>query len=315
MDVGEVSDDVGKHTDINLAQEKTKLGTKMKWGHRWHVHHRHRPHLHHRHSPHLHHRHHRHHFHHRHRPHLHHRHRPHIHVPHIHTAEMIRAAAKALKDARDLAAKKAKDAADWAVKQAKDAKDLALKKAREAAKLLKDAKDFAAKKLKDARDWAAARLKQLKDAAARAAKAVKDAAAKAARDLARAAAALAKKVALGLLKAACAALQFTLDKIIAGSVGAIGKLGVAAVMVGGKLVAKGLQVLGGAMENLFSIQRMYYKGSLKQAARGNFGSMQIKLTIMGKKIEINMSFDISNLLASIKREAVKMVSRITSLIK
>merc|ERR1712185_772384 len=156
---------------------------------------------------------------------------------------------------------------------------------------------------------------ELKDAAARAAKTLKDAAAKAAKDLARAAAALAKKVALGLLKAACAALQFALDKVIAGAVGAVGKLGVAAVMVAGKLVAKGLQILGGAMESLFSIQRMYYKGSLRQAARGNFGSMQIKLTILGNKITINMSFDISNLLASIKREAMKMVTRITSSIK
>merc|ERR1712185_236422 len=142
-----------------------------------------------------------------------------------------------------------------------------------------------------------------------------DAAAKAAKDMARAAAALAKKVALGLLKAACAALQFTLDKVIAGSVGVLGKLGVGAVMVAGKLVAKGLQVIGGAMESLFSIQRMYYKGSLVQAARGNFGSMQIKLTILGKKITINMSFDVSNLLASIKREAMKMVSRITDTFK
>jgi len=220
-----------------------------------------------------------------------------------------------IKAARDFAAKKARDAAAWAAKQAKDAKDLALKKAREAAKALKDAKDFAAKKLKDARDWAAARLKQLKDAAARAAKAVKDAAAKAARDLARAAAALAKKVALGLLKAACAALQVTLDQVIAGTVGALGKLGVAAVMVAGKIVAKGLQVLGGGMEKLFSIQRMYYKGSLRQAARGNFGAMQIKLTLLGKRITIDMSFDISNLLVGIKREAIKLVSRITDTFK
>jgi len=220
-----------------------------------------------------------------------------------------------IKAARDFAAKKAKDAADWAAKKAKDAKDLAIKKAREAAKLLKDAKDFAAKKLKDARDWASARLKQLKDAAARAAKAVKDAALKAARDLARAAAALAKKVALGLLKAACAALQFTLDKVIAGTVGALGKLGVAAVMVAGKIVAKGLQMLAGPMEKLFSIQRIYYKGSMKQAARGNFGALQIKLTLFGNKITLNMSFDMSNLLVGIKKEAMKVVSRITSTFK
>jgi len=81
------------------AQVKAKVGTRTKWGHRWHVHHRHRPHVHHRH-----------------RPHVHHRHRP-----HIHTAKMIKDAKDAAKRAADAAAKAARDAAAAAAKAARDA--------------------------------------------------------------------------------------------------------------------------------------------------------------------------------------------------
>lgn len=166
-------------------------------------------------------------------------------------------------------------------------------------KALKDAKDFAAKKWKDA-----------KNAAAKAAKDFKDAAAKAIKDAAAAAAALAKKVALAALKVACKALQFTLDKVIATAVGVVGKLGVAAVVVAGKLVAKGLQVLGGAIDSIFLVNRMWYKGSLVQASRGNFGNMEILMRIFGKKLEIKLSFNLGNFLSNLKKEAMRVVSNI-----
>jgi hypothetical protein len=303
-------------TSEDRVAHKARL-TKL-WGHRWHVHHRHRPHIHHRHRPHGH------------IPHPHIPHRHHIHVPHRHHIHVD--VKKIAKDARDLAAKKAKqirDAAKRVADAAKRIKDkaiaLAKKKWNEAKALAKRAADRAAKIARDAaakakqlKDAAVKSLKDAKDAAIRAAKAAARAAGKALKDAKDAAARLAKAAlnkvvelakaaALAIAKAACKALVWALDKVIAGAVMAVARAGVNAIVSAGKMVAKGLMALGGAIDNIFRVARMYYAGSLKQAVRGNFGRFEIDIYILKKKYSLGLTLDIKNLVKMLMDLIVKNV--------
>lgn len=200
--------------------------------------------------------------------------------------------AKRIKDAAVALAKKkwneaaalAKAAADKAAKITRDA----LKKAKElkdaAAKKLKEAKDIAWKAAKDAAAAAGKALKDAKDAAVRLAKAALDKAVE-----------LAKAAALAIAKAACKALQWTLDKVIATVVSTIAKAGVAAVMVAGKMVAKGLELLAKAID----VRRIYYAGSLAQAVKGNFGLLELDISILQKKYEFSITLDVNKIFKAI----------------
>merc|ERR1711998_467019 len=137
--------------------------------------------------------------------------------------------------------------------------------------------DLAAKKAKEAAAAAARKAKQLKDAA------------KAALDKA---VALAKAAALAVAKAACRALQFMLDKVIATVITTIAKAGVNAIMSAGKMIAKGMAKLGGGIDNILRVERIYYAGSLKQAVQGNFGRFEFAAYIMKKKFELKVTLDI-----------------------
>merc|ERR1712185_710780 len=139
-------------------------------------------------------------------------------------------------------------------------------------------------------------LKDAKDAAARLAKAALDKVVE-----------LAKAAALAIAKAACKALVWMLDKVIAGAVMAVAKAGVNAIVSAGKMVAKGLMALGGAVDKLFRVERIYYAGSLKQAVQGNFGRLEIDMYIMNKKYSLGLTLDIKNLVKMILDLIVKNV--------
>ena len=54
-------------------------------------------------------------------------------------------------------------------------------------------------------------------------------------------------------------------QVVATAITAVLKAGVSAVMMAGKAVAAGLSALGGAMDSVFRVERIFYSGSLLQA--------------------------------------------------
>ena len=76
-----------------------------------------------------------------------------------------------------------------------------------------------------------------------------------------------------------------MDSVVRATVVGIMEIGKTVVLAAGKVVAMGLLTIGAAMDKVFSVQRIYYAGSLAAAARGNFGTLEIDLTVFATKIK------------------------------
>lgn len=86
-------------------------------------------------------------------------------------------------------------------------------------------------------------------------------------------------------------------------------------MMAGKAVAAGLSALGGAMDSIFRVERIYYSGSLLQAVRGNFGNLELDVLVKGKKYEFTVTLDVKNILKVIINAVVPpMVKKIAAAI-
>jgi hypothetical protein len=76
-----------------------------------------------------------------------------------------------------------------------------------------------------------------------------------------------------------------MDSVVRNVVVGIMETGKTVVLAAGKVVAMGLLTIGAAMDKVFSIQRIYYAGSLAAAAKGNFGTLEIDLTVFATKVK------------------------------
>lgn len=124
-----------------------------------------------------------------------------------------------------------------------------------------------------------------------------------------------KKVAAAVLKALCKALQWTLDNVIASMVSTLAKAAVSAVCQMGRMVASFAMAIGGLMDNLFRVERIYYAGSLSQAVKGNFGRLEFTIWIFGTKYELGITLDLAALWQKILDNIVSYcVSKVTALL-
>ena len=85
--------------------------------------------------------------------------------------------------------------------------------------------------------------------------------------------------------ALCNLGQAFMDSVVRATVVGIMEIGKTVVLAAGKVVAMGLLTIGAAMDKVFSVQRIYYAGSLAAAARGNFGTLEIDLTVFSTKLK------------------------------
>jgi hypothetical protein len=76
-----------------------------------------------------------------------------------------------------------------------------------------------------------------------------------------------------------------MDSVVRNVVVGIMEIGKTVVLAAGKVVAMGLLTIGAAMDKIFSVQRIYYAGSLAAAAKGNFGTLEIDLTVFATKVK------------------------------
>ena len=51
-----------------------------------------------------------------------------------------------------------------------------------------------------------------------------------------------------------------------------------------------------SLGKIFDVKRIYYAGSLKQAVKGNFGRLEIDVSIMQKDYKFGLTLDLKNLL-------------------
>merc|ERR1711881_530785 len=200
---------------------------------------------------------------------------------------VAKAVVKVVKKVVDAVKAIAKKAAAWATKTWNAAKKAVANAAKKAYAWTKAAVAKAGK-------WIAAAAKSLKDAVAKAWNAAKAFAAKAVAAMKsaweackkavtsalNAVAEWAKKAAQAVLKALCKGLQWALDKVVAAAFSALAKAAVGAICFAGRMVAKALNAVGGLMDNLFRMERIYYAGSLSQAVKGNFGRLEFSLWMM-----------------------------------
>jgi len=85
--------------------------------------------------------------------------------------------------------------------------------------------------------------------------------------------------------ALCNLGQAFMDSVVRNVVVGIMEIGKTVVLAAGKVVAMGLLTIGAAMDKVFSVQRIYYAGSLAAAAKGNFGTLEIDLTVFSTKLK------------------------------
>jgi hypothetical protein len=85
--------------------------------------------------------------------------------------------------------------------------------------------------------------------------------------------------------ALCNLGQAFMDSVVRATVVGIMEIGKTVVLAAGKVVAMGLLTIGAAMDKVFSVQRIYYAGSLAAAAKGNFGTLEIDLTVFSTKLK------------------------------
>jgi hypothetical protein len=76
-----------------------------------------------------------------------------------------------------------------------------------------------------------------------------------------------------------------MDSVVRATVVGIMEIGKTVVLAAGKVVAMGLLTIGAAMDKVFSVQRIYYAGSLAAAAMGNFGTLEIDLTVFSTQVK------------------------------
>jgi hypothetical protein len=76
----------------------------------------------------------------------------------------------------------------------------------------------------------------------------------------------------------CSSGQAYMDSLVRATVVGIMNVGKTVVVTGGKVVPVGLATIGAATDNVFAVQRIYYNGSLADAAKGNFGRLEIDAT-------------------------------------
>ena len=79
--------------------------------------------------------------------------------------------------------------------------------------------------------------------------------------------------------------QAFMDSVVRTVVVGAMEVGKTVLITAGKVVAQGIATIGGAIDKVFSVQRIYYAGSLAAAARGNFGTLEIDLTVFSTKLK------------------------------
>jgi hypothetical protein len=120
----------------------------------------------------------------------------------------------------------------------------------------------------------------------------------------------AKGIYKGVAGALCSAGEMFMDVVVKNVVKGAMMLGKTVVMVAGKVVAAGLAALGGLFDNLFAVREMTYEGSARAALRGNFGTLGVKLTLVGRKVDFVVEFDMKKLVQNLwkmVKDAVKKI--------
>jgi hypothetical protein len=85
--------------------------------------------------------------------------------------------------------------------------------------------------------------------------------------------------------ALCNLGQAFMDSVVRTVVVGAMEVGKTVLITAGKVVAQGIATIGGAIDKVFSVQRIYYAGSLAAAAMGNFGTLEIDLTVFATKVK------------------------------
>ena len=83
----------------------------------------------------------------------------------------------------------------------------------------------------------------------------------------------------------CSLGQAFMDSVVRSVVVGVMEIGKTVVLTAGKVIAMGIASIGTAIDSIFSVQRIYYAGSLAAAAKGNFGTLEIDLTVFSTKLK------------------------------
>jgi len=115
--------------------------------------------------------------------------------------------------------------------------------------------------------------------------------------------------------ALCNLGQAFMDSVVRATVVGIMEIGKTVVLAAGKVVAMGLLTIGAAMDKVFSVQRIYYAGSLAAAAKGNFGTLEIDLTVFATKINLKVVFDIVGMIKALGTAVKDAVAQAVAIFK
>jgi hypothetical protein len=75
-----------------------------------------------------------------------------------------------------------------------------------------------------------------------------------------------------------------MDSVVRSVVVGVMEIGKTVVLTAGKVIAMGIASIGSAIDSIFSVQRIYYAGSLAACLKGNFGTLEIDATVFSTKV-------------------------------
>jgi hypothetical protein len=82
----------------------------------------------------------------------------------------------------------------------------------------------------------------------------------------------------------CSLGQAFMDSVVRSVVVGVMEIGKTVVLTAGKVIAMGIASIGSAIDSIFSVQRIYYAGSLAACLKGNFGTLEIDATVFSTKV-------------------------------
>jgi len=113
----------------------------------------------------------------------------------------------------------------------------------------------------------------------------------------------------------CTLGQTFMDSVVRTVVVGAMEVGKTVLITAGKVIAQGIATIGGAIDKVFSVQRIYYAGSLAAAAKGNFGTLEIDATVFSTKVSLKVVFDIVGMLTALATAVKDAVTQAIAIFK
>jgi len=113
----------------------------------------------------------------------------------------------------------------------------------------------------------------------------------------------------------CSLGQAFMDSVVRSVVVGVMEIGKTVVLTAGKVIAMGIASIGSAIDSIFSVQRIYYAGSLAACLKGNFGTLEIDATVFSTKVALKVVFDVVGMLTALATVVKDAVTQAIALFK